>query len=65
MKMYALITTQETAAAETALCSKHNTPELREWAAEQADTDVTNEWHDCSGNWALECQVCGKSDDNH
>ncbi|QWY80595.1 hypothetical protein SEA_QUAMMI_90 [Microbacterium phage Quammi] len=58
-EMFAGVTDQGTAAAETALCTPCNTPEniARFYAA----------WHDvvgreeCTQNDALECQQCGWS----
>ena len=60
--MYALVTDQRTAAAETALCEDHFQEEAcREQAIRQADNDVIALWEDCSGNDALACIVCGAS----
>ena len=62
--MFALISEQGTACAETALCQQcYAVPGGRAYASEmgsQAD-DIPNvtEFHDCSENDALECCICG------
>jgi hypothetical protein len=64
-KMFALVTDQETAAAETALCGDcFQQPENQGYAREQAsqsdDVDPNSDFQDCSQNDALECCICGK-----
>lgn len=62
MKMYAALTTQGTAAAETALCENHvGDLEALAQAFVNAgdDVPVDQKPHDCSGNDALSCIVCG------
>lgn len=53
--IFAGVTEQGTAAAETALCLTHNTPENIETF--YANDVIGRE--DCTGNDALECQYCG------
>jgi hypothetical protein len=60
--MYAMTTTQGTAAAETALCPLHDSPTQRENAERRAAEDVSR-WEDCTGNDVLKCIVCGARDD--
>ena len=63
--MKALVTHRGTAAAETALCDEcHSKLENRVKAEGWAGADVQpGSWTDCSGNDALECQVCGRECD--
>lgn len=63
--IYAKLTDEGTAAAETALCPDDYTPTNRGTFAAAADTDVTGPWRDCTGNDALRCQVCGKDDEGN
>lgn len=69
-RMYAILTTDATAMAESALCSRcYPDPEKRrrrEAAAEQSGEmgsdigiGVQAIWEDCTDNDALECQECG------
>lgn len=58
--MYACVTVQETAAAETAVCGDH----LAGFVPAPDYRDVTDHTlRDCSGNDALCCQVCGVRND--
>lgn len=62
--MYALVTKQGTAAAETALCHRcFQNDSSREFAKRSAGEDVdTRGWLDVSENDALECVSCGHTD---
>ncbi len=53
VRIFARLTAQGTAAAETAVCEDHKDVEI------PADDDVIDGLVDCSGNDQLECQVCG------
>ena len=53
-KMYAQLTPEGVAAAETALCSTH-TAYVDKFYADDTDGVLV----DCSGNEALSCQWCG------
>lgn len=60
--IWALVTEQETATTETALCAEHLKSEsARSQAIASADTDVDVDrgFVDCSGNDQLACIVCG------
>lgn len=62
-KMFAMITEQGTAAAETALCEFCDTTHKKNHLAATADEDVVQgSWQDCSENKALICMVCGYPD---
>ena len=63
-KMLALVSDQGTACAETALCEQcHGNAERRaavkELAAGIDDIPNPRDWHDCTGNEALQCCHCG------
>lgn len=64
-RMYASVSTQGTAMAETALCGTHEAvPEMV--ARVLAEAELAGDWdhkdrHDCTGNDALECYACGAS----
>ena len=65
MMIYAMVSDQGTACAETALCPKHLEDEdtrFQAIAQADSDTDVDRGFVDCSGNDALECIVCGRRD---
>lgn len=56
--MFAGVTSQGTAAAETALCGECNTPEnIAIYYADHRDPVTYRE--DCTENDALDCQNCG------
>lgn len=57
--MFARLTTQGTAAAETAICDCCSDGNKRLISVPSDVLDVS--FHDCSENEALGCQVCGKS----
>ncbi len=62
MRMFALVSDQGTACSETALCEKcHATSKHRAAIERKAARDIPNprDWHDCTGNEALECNDCG------
>lgn len=60
-QMFAMVNSQGTACAETALCADHYTKANRAEAATEADKDVRlDSWTDCSGNVMLECRLCCK-----
>lgn len=62
-KMLALTSDQGTAMSETAICDTHPEAErdtLKRLAARSGDWDH-GDFHDCTGNEALTCQVCGRS----
>ena len=64
MKMYALVTDQGTAAAETALCAgcvgdPENIGYAREQGSQADDIINLDRFDDCSQNDALECCICG------
>lgn len=61
MKLFALVTDQGTAAAETCLCENHIDVNGFSLACRQADIDVrmSKGFVDCSENEELECIVCG------
>lgn len=62
--IYAIVTGDGTAAAETALCpADYESDENRVMAERQAESDVTGPWSDCTGNDALRCIVCGADDE--
>jgi len=66
VKMYALVSNQGTAAAETALCEKcyleaANRSYSQELASRCDDIPDLHTFHDCSGNDALHCCICGQS----
>lgn len=61
MKMLALTSTQGTAMGETAICDTHPEADrniLKRLAHRSGDWDH-GDFHDCSGNEALTCQMCG------
>ena len=63
-RMYAMVTSQGTAMAETALCDEHCVQPFIGFArvvGEGAD-DIGPDlgFHDCTGNDALVCVECGK-----
>lgn len=64
-KMYALVSDQGTAAAETALCEDcFEDDENKDYARKQASTvlkDIPDleTFHDCTGNDVLSCCICG------
>lgn len=65
--MYALVSNQGTACGETALCNEHYTPMHRLFVthnrlSDGPDAPIPDDWHDCTGNDALECIICGKQD---
>ena len=65
--MKSLLTDQGTAAAETALCKncypdEANQGYAREMASQADDIDPESNFVDCTGNDALECIICGKTD---
>jgi hypothetical protein len=65
MKMYALLDTQGTACAETALCEECKSDrKLREKIKRQASDDVViaDGFVDCTGNEMLTCQNCGATE---
>jgi len=59
MKMYALVTDQGTAAAETALCGKCF-KKYQNYAREMGAQDVQHAgpFHDCTNNPMLRCVIC-------
>ena len=61
--MMARTTTNEengTACAETAICFACDSPENRKLIPESTYFDAPiGDYIDCSGNEALECQICG------
>ena len=61
VKMYAYTTGQGTAMAETALCAQHEiSMDYANLVLEAADGDWDGGGrHDCTGNEALACVVCG------
>ena len=64
MEIYALLSEQGTACAETALCEQHYTAEWRNAIWHQtasgygAEHPVYNSWEDCTENDVLECFAC-------
>lgn len=62
--MYALVTSQGTAAAETGLCNEcdsiYNRAELEFWADKDAREDGI--WEEVTGNAEIFCQFCGHRD---
>lgn len=68
MKFFALVSDQETAAAETALCGtcynkKENRDYVREMASQSSDVNPESGFVDCSQNDALECSICGEENE--
>ena len=62
MRIYALLSTQETACAETALCATHLTPTNKQDIIRRLVDDILDtDWQDCSLNDALSCVVCGET----
>jgi hypothetical protein len=66
-RMFALITARGTAMAETALCGQHRATHAQ-LVRDMAESDPApgpgqgwdgGELHDCTGNEALSCIVCG------
>jgi hypothetical protein len=62
--MLALVSDQGTACAETALCEHCHSNAKRRAAVEKLAAgidDIPNprDWHDCTGNEALQCNGCG------
>ena len=64
--MYALITEQGTAAAESALCNEcYSNLENKQYASDQASHSgdvIPGSWQDVTGNEALSCVICGKDE---
>ncbi len=62
-KVYAIVSDQGTACAETALCEKchggKHRAKVEKLAATIADIPNPRDWHDCTGNDALQCNDCG------
>lgn len=66
-EMFALVTGQGTGMHETALCGKcypvvANQGFCEDRAQMAGDWDEAESWHDCSGNEALQCVMCGAPD---
>lgn len=65
--MYALVSDQGTAMSETALCASCYAVSANQGYAEDqgrmADDWDRNGWHNCTGNDALLCVVCGRDDE--
>lgn len=69
MKLFAQVNNQGTAMAETALCSHHFATHKDHMATDHDYEGVEKDgprveltdtsWHDCTGNDALSCNVCG------
>jgi len=61
MKMFALISDQETAASETAICGECRSEVSETEARLNAHNDVKDKFTfiDCTGNDALHCIICG------
>lgn len=68
-RIFALLTEQGTACAETGLCDEHDSTKNREQTYEGArdqrnvaekDLPIKGSWTDCGANEAIECQVCGR-----
>jgi hypothetical protein len=63
-KLFAIVSEQGTACSEACLCERcHANPKHRASVEKRAATvdDIPNptDWHDCTRNEALQCNVCG------
>ena len=63
--MKCLVTDQGTDAVETGLCSEcykdaGNQAYSREMASRSDDINPNSDFVDCSGNYAVECCICGE-----
>ena len=62
MSLYAMVTEQGTAAAETGLCDTHY-EEYKEKVSKEARDDVKpDSWRDVTGNEEIYCNICGYPD---
>ena len=60
MKLYGLVTKDGTTAGETVLCRRHVAAEFKRAVYAQKSDDISStQYHDVSGNDAIECGVCG------
>lgn len=60
MKLYGLVTKDGTTASETVLCRRHLGKQFKRTVSAQLSDDIpSTQYHDVSGNDAIECGVCG------